>query len=967
MRFTIAIAAIAIIAACSREESRPAKQTSTAVKPFSTTVLSRAESLYFAAEYDSAGAIWRTALASDSVRKDSAAQAHILMWLGMREWRLGNYDSARATGERSLALKLRLGRTGELSRSYNSLGLIARDEGRLIEAKSLFLKAMETARAVSDTAGINRGAINLALVLQDLGEFGEAQKGFETARDAGRALGDARLEGNALNNLGALLIKMGDPASAIPALHAAVEKYRGIEYQTGLQNSIGQLATAYDALGDPQRAFILLDSASRMAQAQGLKQEQENNLRIFGELYQAAGDHQRALDFFARARALSAELGLGQETGIILRAEARSQLALGRSDIALSRIREALAAHRAEKASFEEMTDLLDMSELSPGNEATQHLAEAGAIARRINSPSARADVAIAEARLAARTNDWRRVISLMKSAAADVNSARSSRAWEAHALTARAYAALAILDSAVTSGRLAVAAAERVRSRIGSGALRTTFTSERSAIYAELVVALLRLNRPAEAFAVADAARGRELLEHLAEAQRDLNRDGARDLAERERLLRQINELTRLLNEADRIPQRERGAFDEERLNALAGRLANLESEYEGLMTKAARDNGVPSGLLGARGVSLNRVTSLLGPDEALIEYMVTPSRLLIFVARNARLVNVSTDITEQELAGRVRVARGIAAKRGVPGAQDDGVFRALHEVLIAPAERAGALHDVRRIVLVPHSSLVYLPFAALLDGKRKYLSDSYAILHAPSAAALTAIRSQPHSRTTSKRAVVLAPFPDRLPSTRKEANDVRRSVSASRVLIGQRATETALREALGNAQIVHVASHGVLNRRNPLFSRVELAAPVLNKQASSDDGRLDLHELFGMKIGSQLVFLSGCETGVGTAWSTDFARGDDFATLAQAFLYSGARDVVATLWRLDDEAAATFASSFYRNLKSMPPADALAAAQGEVRRDVRFKAPFYWAAYTLSGSGDRLDLERSWWNPFN
>jgi len=184
---------------------------------------------------------------------------------------------------------------------------------------------------------------------------------------------------------------------------------------------------------------------------------------------------------------------------------------------------------------------------------------------------------------------------------------------------------------------------------------------------------------------------------------------------------------------------------------------------------------------------------------------------------------------------------------------------------------------------------------------------------------------------------------------------------------LIGQRATETALREALGNAQIVHVASHGVLNRRNPLFSRVELAAPVLSKQASSDDGRLDLHELFRMKIGSQLVFLSGCETGVGTAWSTDFARGDDFATLAQAFLYSGARDVVATLWRLDDEAAATFASSFYRNLKSMPPADALAAAQGEVRRDVRFKAPFYWAAYTLSGSGDRLDLERSWWNPFN
>jgi len=967
MRCVIAISLIAIAIGCARDQTREAKETPRRATAFTSPDLSRAESLYFAAEYDSAAAIWNHALASDSVRKDSAAQAHILMWLGMREWRLGNYDSARAVGERSLALKLRLGRTSELSRSYNSLGLIARDEGRLVEAKSLFLKAMETATAVSDTAGINRGAINLALVQQDLGEFADAQKGFETARDAGHALADARLEGNALNNLGALLIKMGNPGEAIPALHSAVERYTSIDYQTGLQNSIGQLATAYDALGDPQRAFTLLDSASRMAQTQGLKQEQENNLRIFGELYQAAGDHQRALDFFTRARQSSTGLGLGQETGIILRAEARSQLALGRPDIALSRMKEALATHKAEKALFEEMTDLLDMTELSPVNEAGQYLADAKRIAEKVNTPSARADVAIAEARLAARMKDWRRVISLMKSADADVRSARSSGSWEAHALAARGYSALGNLDSAVISGRLAIADAEKVRSRFSAGTLRTSFTSERSAIYADLVVSLLRLNKPAEAFAVADAARGRELLEHLAEAGGELNRDGARDLAERERLLRQINEITRLLNEADRIPQKERGAFEEERFNALTGRLTNLENEYESLTRKTARGNEGTSALLGGRDVSLDRVAGVLKPDEALIEYMVTPDRLLIFVARNGRLADVSTDIAEQELAGRVRVARGIAGKRGRPGAGDDAVFRALHEVLIAPAERAGALHDVRRIVLVPHSSLVYLPFAALMDENGKYLSDTYAILHAPSAAALMTIRSRANTRAPSKRAVVLAPFPDRLPATRKEANDVRRSVSASRVLIGPRASERSLREALGNAQIVHVASHGFLNKRNPLFSRVELAAPALKNPASNDDGRLDLHELFGMRIGSQLVFLSGCETGVGTAWSTDFARGDDFATLAQAFLYSGAREVVATLWRLDDEAAALFASSFYRNLRSMPPADALAAAQSEVRHDPRLKAPYYWAAYTLSGSGERLNLETSWWNPFN
>jgi CHAT domain-containing protein/tetratricopeptide (TPR) repeat protein len=975
MKTAVAVCMIAIAAACSpgeRDQAVKSTQSKLTAAPHysSATALSRAESLYFAAEYDSAANIWRQALSTDSVKSDSATQAHILMWLGMREWRLGNYDSARAIAERSLALKLRLGRTRELSRSYNSLGLIARDEGRLRDARDLFGKAIETARAANDTAGINRGAINLALVQQDLGNFDEAQKGFETARDAGHTLGDARLEGNALNNLGALLIKMGDAATAVTVLHEAVDRYKGIEYQTGLQNSLGQLATAYDVLGDPQRAFALLDTASRMAQAQGLKQEQENNLRLFGELYQGVGDHQRALDYLSRARTLSTQLGLDQETAIILRAEARSHLATGRLDLARARMEEALRMHRKEKVLFEEMTDLLSLSELGSDNpnRGRAYIDSAKAIAKRIDTPSARADVGLAGARLAARMRDWRRVIALLQPADKDLRNARASGMWEADALRARAYAGLGLLDSAVLSGRTAVGAVERVRSRIGTGSLRTSFTSERSAIYADLVIALLRSNKSAEAFEVADAARGRELLEHLAEAKRDVSSKGVSDIAEGEKLLRQINELTRLLNEADRVPQRERAAAEEERLNALSERLAQLESEYEGLASRTSRDNRVRSRILGTAHADLSQVTTSLEPNEAIVEYMVTPERVLVFVVRRERLTQLIIDVEEQELAGRVRVARGLAGKRTPLDARDDAVFRALHALLITPVEKSGALRGINRIIVVPHSELVYLPFATLMDENGKYLSDRYAILHAPSAAALVSLRSRPGIRGKNSRAVVLAPFPAMLPSTVQEARNVRRSISPSRMLLGSSANERALRDALADAKIVHVASHGFLNRRNPLFSRIELAQPASVSEISSrDDGRLDLHEVFGMKIGSQLVFLSGCETGLGAAWSTDFARGEDFATLAQAFLYSGAREVVATLWRLDDEAAAVFASSFYKNLKTAPPAEALAAAQREIRSDERFKAPYNWAAYTLSGSGERLNMERSWWNPFN
>ena len=80
MRLPIAIAAIAIVAACTGEKPRASQRiVSTSAATFSSPDLSRAESLYFAAEYDSAGAIWKASLATDSVKKDSAAQAHILM------------------------------------------------------------------------------------------------------------------------------------------------------------------------------------------------------------------------------------------------------------------------------------------------------------------------------------------------------------------------------------------------------------------------------------------------------------------------------------------------------------------------------------------------------------------------------------------------------------------------------------------------------------------------------------------------------------------------------------------------------------------------------------------------------------------------------------------------------------------------------------------------------------------------
>jgi CHAT domain-containing protein len=198
---------------------------------------------------------------------------------------------------------------------------------------------------------------------------------------------------------------------------------------------------------------------------------------------------------------------------------------------------------------------------------------------------------------------------------------------------------------------------------------------------------------------------------------------------------------------------------------------------------------------------------------------------------------------------------------------------------------------------------------------------------------------------------ASAFAPLPAILPASRREVLSFASAVPRAQTVIGEAATEGRLRDALREAGVVHVATHGVMNARNPLFSRLELANVA--GAGSHDNGRLEVHELLGLRIASDLVFLSGCETGIGDAWSTPFDLGEDYATLARSFLFAGARNVIATLWRIDDEGAAEFARNFYSALRTLPVPEALARAQVQMLRADGRQNPYFWAAFEVTGAG--------------
>ena len=946
---TIAVVYCAALAAaaCGREASP---------NPAVDSAFVHAESTYKRGEVDSTETELKALLAVAESRRDMVSIARALAALAVVARSRGDYADMRRLANRALSMPLR---PADRFRAHNILGLGAFDQSRYREAAAFLDQAIEEARRNGDSLDLAKAIMNRGLVDSELGDYARARERLAAARFTVRGH-DARTEAKALSNLGMLETRIGAPLAAVPWLDTARAIYRADHYAPGEANALGQLSVAYAAMGEPQRALVALDSAIRLAREHRLLQEEASSLQLMAEQYQAAGELPRALDYFARAQALNTKLDLQDERGNAIRAEAEIHLSLGQLTIARQHANEALAIHRTTESAVEQLVDYLLLARIDDDAgrriNADSSLRAARNMADRLATPDARGRVALAAAGIADRRRRPRDVLAALDTATHDLTVAAPVAEADVHTLRARAFARLGMLDSAAVTGRNAVRAVERVRARYASGALRTSYMSENADAYADLIIVLLRQGRIDEAFKVADAARGRGLLEHLAQAGAELAvRPGAaRALLEAEALLDRIDQISKRLRDRVRPRPQERSAVADAEDADLSAQLQRARNDYEALLERASIGDAPGAALLGARSVGSATVRAALLPGELLLEYFVANDTLLTFVVSRDTTRVIVTQVAGADLATRVRVARELVARRYTSDGRVNTALESLHRTLIEPVWRARLLEQATRLVIVPHGPLTYLPFAALRDpNDGKYLVERRAILFAPSAAALAAIRGASSSvEAQAGAAVAFAPFPKDLPATMEEARGVARAIPGAVVLAGPDATEEALRRRL-DAPLVHVATHGQLNAYSPMFSHVALAAGRGGDR--TNDGRLEVHELLGLRVRSALVFLSGCETGTGNAWATAFSPGEDFTTLGQAFLYAGAQSVVATLWRIEDDAAAAFAEQFYSSLQRSNAPEALADAQRAMIRDPRYSSPFEWAAYTVSGHDAR------------
>jgi CHAT domain-containing protein len=864
-------------------------------------------------------ATWRRALFVAAGIPDTAGIAAVLGNIGAAFVADGQPDSGESSLARSQALATTIGDVRVQANDRIALAGLSEDRGDLAVAREHYRRALALQERIGDSRGMAAAYNNLGLLAQDVGDLDEARRQFAAALELNRRDGRDEVAATNLVNLAGLASLGGDFAQAERMYRDALATWRSRGEWADAASALHGLGQLEIRRGDyPAAQLTLAEAVRRYARAEFLYRE-AGDVGGEAEAQQGRGLLFLARENYPRAQALL-ETALRTETGAgRARAAALTRVTLGL--VSLKRGDTTAARRQLVRAA----TDLDQLGD---------PVGAAAATAERAALEAAAGFASVAESL-------YRVGLDRLG------NRGVPEVAWRLHAGLGLVLRTRGALDDAAREFRTALTHIDRSARSLVLAERRSAYLADKWDVYAQLALTERSRGLPGAAFDASERLRAREMLELLARGRVETAGDTAADLVEREQDLRwRIAELERPVEGSTRTTEELRGPDPSLPGEARLAALSHAQDAYGELLLEMRERSPRHADLVARGAVSWRDVAPRLASDEAFVEYLVSDSGSLAFVVTRDTLTVVSLGIAHRELARLVKLARG--AMEPLPSTEKEalwrGPLRRLHESLIAPIEEAGLLSGKTRLVIVPHAELHYLPFAALVEGDGRFLVERYEIVLTPSASVWLALGDRRPERAVTG-ILAFAPRPDALPASGREAGAIARLAGAD-VLSGAAATEAEFRREAPTRRVLHLATYGVLNKQNPLFSFVELAP------GEGQDGRLEVHEVFGLHLSADLVVLSACQTGLASGALADVPPGDDWVGLTRAFLHAGARRVVATLWLVDDWATAALMERFYEGyVGGAEPAQALAAAQRVLIAQPATAHPFYWAGFVAVG----------------
>jgi CHAT domain-containing protein/Tfp pilus assembly protein PilF len=828
-------------------------------------------------------------------------------------------EPQKALDSYSLALPVMraVGDQGGEAWMSSQIGTVYRSFGELQKALDYYGEALRLSRELGDSRTQGTVLNNMGTVYNLLGEPQKAFHYFDQVLPLTRTTNDRRVEGATLTNMGTVYNLLNEPRKALEHLDRALVLTRAISDRRTEAAVLTHMGTAYSSLGEQQKAIEYFDRALALRLAVSDRQGEATTLNHFGRAFGLSGQPRKALEYYDRAMPIwravgdrngevAALYGMARaesDLGNLARAQANTEAALS----IINTLRTKVASRYLRASYFASVQDLYKL-----------HIDLLMRLHHR--QPEAGFNVAAWKAYEQARA---RSLIDMLAEASADI------REGVDPGLLARERSLQQTLN----------AEAERQMRLFGGQHTEESAVAMRRKIE-ELLNQLLAIEAELKAQSPRYAALTQPAPLGLAEIQNTVTDDTTLLLEyalgdERSYLWA----VTSTSFSSYELPSRAV-------IEAAARRcyeLLTARNRYVKFETSDERRKRVQQADAAYADAATVLSNILLGPVAAQMKQkrlLVVPDGALEY------LPFAALTIPRNESSAGLQNIRRTRSASFVPLIVE-------HEVTSIPS--ASTLAVLRRELQgrAPAEKVVAVFADPVFDKADERITgnvDRNAGEHHRAAAVSTGEIFAAANKQEATRSSDVSPSLPRLPYTRQEADAILALAppAGRKAALGFDANRTAaMSDDLIRFRIIHFATHSFLDSMHPELSGIALS--MIDRQGKPQNGFLRGHEVFNMKLGAELVVLSGCRTGLGKE-----VKGEGLYGMTRGFMYAGARRVLVSLWDVQDQATARLMSDFYRGLlgpKRPNTAAALRAAQIATWRERRWQAPYYWAGFVLQG----------------
>jgi CHAT domain-containing protein len=850
------------------------------------------------------------------------------------------------------------------------------------------IEVYEKSRRYFDQAGLQR---DLIYILSDIGAFYLILEDYQKAIDyseqsialaeklkstnaASGAWPDDYGRARALQTLADIDLRDGNHTQAIEKLQTSLALYQKLSserssYNFYIAGDLMALGRVYTAAGDNARALLSFNKALEIVKTLDDPDTMASLLNSIGVLYTEQEDYAQAKSQFNQSLKIYIAESNQEEIarvllnlGVVEQREENYDEALALFKLSLQKAKAAQTVD-GQIAANEGIGVVLTAKKDFAA--ALQVLDQSIDLNKDKKDKTRQTELLWRSAEVRYEMRDYPRSSELAQDA---LNLARSAHLAKLTYLSTttlgQSYAAHNKIELATQTLMDAVQQAEAMRYQVaGREVERQLFFENKVSGYNTLIDLLIKQGRLVDAFLYAERAKGRVLLDVLNGGEVDLAKAlTASEKKESERLNRRISQINDLIRaqEANSAPAAKASFYtqlDAARLDYRSFEDA-LYASHPALRVRSGRTAVLTAADMNDPG---------LDRDCAYLEYVVSKDGVHLFVLTIDQADGVPNlqayplAIKPDALTAKVNQFHNRLANRHPDYA---AASQDLYSLLVKPA--SGQIANKGTICIIPDGVLWNLPFQALMSSGNHYLLEDRALYYAPSLSVLREMTKEKEGR--EKREASLIAFGNPvigkdaqrdeelcpLPEAETEVTTVAKTFGSagSKVFIGRDASEKAFRALAPTYSTIHLATHGVIDNRQPLYSHLLLTKTEGDPE---NDGLLEAREIMNMNLHADLAVLSACETANGR-----ISPGEGVMGMSWAFFVAGTRSMLVSEWKINSASTSQLMVNFYQALDSnsqrsnRSKPEALRVAALLLMKDSRYRHPFYWAGFVVVGSGE-------------